>query len=105
MKRVLMLALKLAPLLALILLWPCACLSLTEAQAVKETDKPDDPIGVATMKDDRTIILRLRARSPYGMAGEGQLVYPPTHPDYQKIFSHIGPIRPGQTVPVKPWPD
>jgi hypothetical protein len=64
-----------------------------------------EPIGVATMKDDGTIVLRLRAKTPQGGIGEGSLVYPPTHPQYQNILSHIGPIGKGQTVPVKPWPD
>lgn len=62
-------------------------------------------IGVATMNDDGTIVLRLKAKTPHGGVGEGTLVYPPTHPQYQNILSHIGPIRKGQTVPVKPWPD
>ena len=76
----------------------------TTAQDVEE-EKPKDSIGVATMNDDGTIVLRLRTKSPHGGVGEGTLVYPPTHPQYQNILSHIGPIRKGQTVPVKPWPD
>lgn len=75
-----------------------------EAQAVEE-QSPKESIGVATMKDDCTIVLRLRAKTPQGGLGEGTLVYPPTHPQYQNILSHIGPIRKGETVPVKPWPD
>lgn len=100
MKRVL--------LASLILLLNLACSSLpnyAEAQAIKQKEKQEQPIGVATMKDDGTIVLRLRAKSPHGGVGEGTLVYPPTHPDYQNILSHIGSIRKGQTVPVKPWPD
>jgi hypothetical protein len=73
-------------------------------QATAE-ETPKDSIGVATMKDDGTIVLRLKAKSPHGAVGEGILIYPPTHPQYQDILSHIGPIRKGQTVPVKPWPN
>jgi hypothetical protein len=76
-----------------------------EGQDNKSDKKTEGSIGVATMKDDGAIVLRLKAKSPRGAAGEGILVYPPTHPDYQSILSHIGPIRKGQTVPVKPWPD
>jgi hypothetical protein len=76
-----------------------------EAQAFKKEEKQEQSIGVATMKDDGTIVLRLRAKSPQVGVGEGTLVYPPTHPEYRNILSHIGPIRKGQTVPVKPWPD
>jgi hypothetical protein len=76
-----------------------------EAQDHKSDKRTEESIGAATMKDDGTIVLRLRASSPHGSVGEGTLVYPPTHPDYQSILSHIGPLRKGQTVPVKPWPD
>jgi hypothetical protein len=75
-----------------------------DAQAVEE-QTANEAIGVATMKDDGTIVLRLRAKTPQGGLGEGTFVYPPTHPQYQNILSHIGPIRKGETVPVKPWPD
>ncbi len=60
--------------------------------------------GTAEMKDDGTIVLRLRAELPGGGFGEGQLVYPPTHPDYKKILEHVSPFAPGQTVLVRPWP-
>ena len=98
--------------LFLLLFFACAPASLIAAEAALSTmaqaleeEKLKDTIGIATMKDDGTIVLRLRAKSPHGTVGEGTLVYPPTHPQYQNILSHIGPIRRGQTVPVKPWPD
>jgi hypothetical protein len=74
-------------------------------QSGESKEKTEPSIGVATMKDDGTIVLRLRATTTQGSVGETSLVYPPSHPDYQKILAHIGPIRKGQTVPVKPWPD
>jgi len=61
-------------------------------------------IGTAEMKADRTIVLRLRAELPGGGSGEGEMVYPPSHPDYKKILEHVSPIVPGQTVLVRPWP-
>ena len=61
-------------------------------------------IGTAQMKADGTIVLRLRAELPGGGSGEGQIVYPPTHPEYKKILEHVSPIAPGQTVLVRPWP-
>jgi hypothetical protein len=76
-----------------------------ESQPIKQDNKQEQSIGVATMKDDGTIVLRLRAKPPHGGVGESTLVYPPTHSDYQNILSHIGPIRKGQTIPVRPWPD
>jgi hypothetical protein len=61
-------------------------------------------IGTAEMKADGTLVLRLRAELPGGGPGEGELVYPPTHPEYKKILEHVSPIAPGQTVLVRPWP-
>ena len=61
-------------------------------------------IGTAEMKADGTIVLRLRAEPPGGGSGEGELVYPSTHPDYKKILEHVSPIGPGQTVLVRAWP-
>jgi hypothetical protein len=61
-------------------------------------------IGTAEMKADGTIVLRLRAELAGGGSGEGQLVYPPTHPEYKKILEHVSPIAPGETVLVRPWP-
>ena len=34
-----------------------------------------------------------------GEAGEAQLVYPPSHAQYQALLQHLGRITPGQTVP------
>ncbi|MBI4545428.1 MAG: hypothetical protein HY703_09545 [Gemmatimonadetes bacterium] len=73
--------------------------------------RPDHPgadmpsIGVATMAEDGTIVLELRAEAPGGVSGHGRLVYPPTHKDYQQILKHLGGLRPGESKPVPPWPD
>jgi hypothetical protein len=40
-----------------------------------------------------------------GMRGEGVFTYPPDHADYQMVLDHVSPIKPGETVPVKPWPE
>jgi len=65
-------------------------------------------IGTAWLEDDGTISLRLRAQTNNGelnVVGLGQLSYPKHHPQYQSILDHIGPIQPGEQVPVRPWPD
>lgn len=64
---------------------------------------PDAPIGSATMTDDRTIVLDLRAEGP-GIVGIARLTYPPSHPDYWRIFNHLGGIRPGECKLVPPFP-
>ena len=61
-----------------------------------------DSIGVAEMKEDGTIVLRLRGRSN-GITGDATLVYPPTHQDYLSILAHIGNLAPGDVKPVRPW--
>jgi len=58
---------------------------------------------MAEMSADGTITLTLRATGP-GMVGDGRLVYPPTHPHYDEIKKHVGPIKPGEQKPVAPFP-
>lgn len=62
-------------------------------------------IGLATMQKDGTIILNLRAEDGDGMIGDARLVYPTSHPEYQKILQHLGGLLPGENKPVPPWPD
>jgi hypothetical protein len=78
---------------------------IRNAPPTAASERPSESIGVATLKDDGTIVLRLRARSPSGALGEALLTYSPDHPRYRDILSHIGPIQKGQSVNVKPWPD
>jgi hypothetical protein len=56
------------------------------------------------MTDDGTIVLTLRGRAA-GAIGEAVITYRPDHPDYASIRRHVGPIEPGASVPVAPWPD
>jgi hypothetical protein len=64
----------------------------------------DGSIGSATMQADGTIELQLRAQGPGGMVGDALLRYPPTHPQYQTILTHLGGLSPGQSKPVPPFP-
>ena len=57
------------------------------------------------MPPDGTIHLRLRAPLPGGGSGEGEFDYKPGDPDYQQILAHLGGLKPGETKPVRPWPD
>lgn len=63
-----------------------------------------ETIGTATMDDDGTITLYLRATSPGGAVGHGRIVYPPSSPHYAMIRGHIPGLRPGLTLPVRPFP-
>jgi hypothetical protein len=62
-----------------------------------------ESIGSATMTADGTIVLDLRAESP-GAHGDARLVYPRSHPEYEKILAHLGGLKPGEQKPVRPWP-
>ncbi len=58
---------------------------------------------MAEMAPDGTITLTLRAVGG-AMIGDGRLVYPPKHPQYDEIKKHVGPMKPGEQKPVKPFP-
>jgi hypothetical protein len=62
-----------------------------------------ETIGTATMMQDGTLVLQLRAMGP-GMMGDARLTYPPGHAKYAEVKQHLGAVLPGQTVPVKPFP-
>jgi hypothetical protein len=67
------------------------------------------PIGSAQMGADGTLTLTLRAESVDANGcvtamGDAQFVYKPEHKDYEMIRKHVGPIAPGETTLVKPWP-
>lgn len=61
-------------------------------------------IGTATMKDDGTIVLMLRATGPGGMLGDSRMEYPKGHPNYDEVLKHLGGLKPGEQKPVPPWP-
>jgi hypothetical protein len=61
-------------------------------------------IGTATMKDDGTIVLMLRATGPGGMLGDSRMEYPKGHPNYEEVLKHLGGLKPGEQKPVPPWP-
>jgi hypothetical protein len=54
------------------------------------------------MSADGTLVLDLRAQSG-STTGDARLVYPPSHPQYQKILEHLSPIATGQRKLVSPW--
>jgi hypothetical protein len=62
-------------------------------------------IGQASMKEDGTIVLRLRAETDDGVVGEALFTYSPIDENYDSILQHLGGLNPGETKPVPPWPD
>jgi hypothetical protein len=68
------------------------------------SESPADSVGTATMRDNGTIVVQLRAVTTGGDLGDGRLIYPPTHREYEKILQQIGPIKKGETIRLKSWP-
>ena len=65
----------------------------------------NEPVGIARMENDGTIVLQLRAAASSGSTGDALLKYPKGHPEYDKILRHVGGLEIGQSKPVPPWPD
>ena len=65
----------------------------------------DRPVGTATMRDDGTIVLDLRAESAQGDIGMAQFEYPLSDPEYPAILDHLGGLKPGESKLVPPWED
>ncbi len=64
-----------------------------------------DSIGTATMKEDGTIVLQLRAEAPDGTHGSSLFTYGPDDKDYASVLKHLGGLKPGESKPVPPWDD
>lgn len=64
---------------------------------------PVESIGIATMDDEGTLHLLLRAEDPSGAVGDAVFEYPPGHEDYQDMIKHLGGIQRGEQKLVPPW--
>lgn len=67
--------------------------------------KPPESIGSARMLEDGTLVLDLRATDAAGRVGDARLYYPKSHRQYREVLEHLGPMKPGETRPVPPWPE
>ena len=63
------------------------------------------PIGMASMDEDGTIHLDLRAEGEAGEHGLALFSYAPSDPDYAMVLRHLGGLKPGEKKLVPPWPD
>ena len=64
----------------------------------------EEMIGVATMSEDGTIKLFLRAEDADGNLGDAMINYEPTNPEYESVLKHLGGLEVGEEKPVPPWP-
>jgi len=83
---------KLAVALLLLLAVPAS------AQTLQQDCRGPGSIGTAVMSADGTITLNFN-----GPVMNGVLAYRRGNPEYARIMSHIGGIKPGQKKPVPPW--
>jgi rRNA maturation protein Nop10 len=65
----------------------------------------DEPIGIATMERDGTIVLQLRAEGPGGERGDALFRYQKGHPRYDEVLRHLGGLKKGESKPVPTWPE
>ena len=80
--------------------------SVAPAQAANVPPPPTDcvpAIGTASMSDDGTIALDLRARGVGGVLGDARPRYAPGDPDHLTIRAHIGPLGAGTPPLVRPF--
>lgn len=61
-------------------------------------------IGTAQLQEDGALVLDLRAETG-DTVGHGRVIYNPGDEHYQAVLDHIGDIKPGESKPVRPWPD
>lgn len=66
---------------------------------------PSDYIGIATIGEDGTVVLELRAEGPEAAIGHGTITYPRSEPQYEEILDHLGGLRGGESKPLPPWPE
>jgi len=80
---------------------------IKETRSIKitvATNPEKTSIGSATMEEDGTIVLQLRAEGSEGPIGDALLRYPPNHPEYNNILRHLGGLKKGAVKQVPPWP-
>lgn len=68
-------------------------------------------IGTATMRENGTIEMQLRAGTESGsgngrgIKGDALIKYAPGDPHYDEILKHLGGLKKGESKPVPPWPE
>jgi hypothetical protein len=67
-----------------------------------QPEQRQEYIGTAWITEDGTIRMRLRMSMP-GAVGQTSLTYAVDDPRYNEILAHVGPIRPGEVVSVRPF--
>jgi hypothetical protein len=85
----------------LLILTGCAA---KDASTHGATQQPKS-IGAAWLETDGTLVMQLRAETPGKALGDALLRYKPDDPAYHRMLDHVGPLKPGETKPVPPFPE
>jgi hypothetical protein len=72
--------------------------------SLDDLDDPPESVGSAQMEPDGTLKLFFRTETKDGMVGEALTVVKPGDKHYDSIRAHLGGIKPGQGVPIPPFP-
>lgn len=83
---------------AILLSWAASAL----AAPMQSDCRGSGSIGTAVMGPDGTITLNIHSLPP-GPIADGVLAYKKGDPNYARIYSHLGGIRPGEHKPVPPF--
>ncbi len=74
-----------------------------QSEPVRSQTQQPEPIGVATMNTDGTIVLNLHHHG--AVDADAEISYARNDKQYREISDHLGGLRPGQVKVVMPWSD
>ena len=82
-------------------------LDLVPLPSIPVTKPPaqQEQVGIATMLEDGALQLQLRSVEADGTIAEALLTVFPQEARYASMLAHLGPLRPGQTCKIRPFPD
>jgi hypothetical protein len=78
---------------------------LSPLSQLAEVKAPNNPIGTCWMEEDGTVVLDLRRTADGINISMRPQRFARTHPRYEEVLRHVGPLRPGEVKLVEPWPD
>jgi hypothetical protein len=79
--------------------------SVYHARVVRACDASAETIGVARLEPNGTIVLQLRVTADDGTVGDSLLRVSQADPRHLEIQRHVGFLKPGESVLVRPWPE
>ena len=78
-------------------------MSCEHGGSASRTDQQPEYVGQAWMDAQGVLTVEVVLEGK-GAIGHARMVIPPDDPRYEPYLRHIGPMRPGDYRPVRPWP-